>query len=405
MIVKVKKRDGTNDIFQISKIINALRKAFIEIDSGVSDASEEIINKIAVDIANINCIEMSVENIQDIVEQKLMQSSRKDVAKAYIRFRYKRELARKTMLDETVLEIVENKNEYWNGENSNKNPRLNTTIRDYLAGAISTSISRRLLLPKDIIKAHDDGVIHFHDMDYNIQKMHNCCLVNLDDMLQNGTVISEVMIEKPKSFSTACNVATQIIAQVASSQYGGQSISLAHLVPFVDISRQKIKKEVTEELYNNGLISEYNEELLEVKNITESRLSKEIKKGIQIIQYQITTLMTTNGQTPFITLFMYLNEAKDEQEKKDLALLIEEVLKQSIQGVKNEEGVWVTPVFPKIIYVLQEDNITEDSKYWYLTKLAAKCSLKRLTPDYISEKVMKELKDGNCFPVINKTCA
>lgn len=343
---------------------------------------------------------MSVEQIQDVIEYILMNSDKKDVAQAYIRYRYKQSIKRDT-LDSTVLEIINGENEYWSGENSNKNPRLNTTIRDYMAGAISTDISTRLLIPKHIVDAHNKGIIHFHDIDYFAQAgMYNCCLVNLKDMLSNGTVISEVMIEPPHTFSTACTITTQIIAQVASSQYGGQSISLAHLAPFVDVTRQRIKKQVAKELLDCGLISAYGENTSEIEMITEGRLAEEITKGIQTIQYQITTLMTTNGQAPFITLFMYLNEAENETEKADLALLIEEVLMQSIQGVKNEEGVWITPSFPKIIYVLQEDNINEDSKYWYLTRLAARCSICRLTPDYISEKVMKELKDGYCFPVM-----
>lgn len=322
------------------------------------------------------------------------------------------------------------KSDYWNNENSNKNPRLNTTQRDYLAGIISKDASRRYILPPEIVQAHDDGLIHVHDLDYLIQYMNNCCLINLEDMLQNGTVISETLIEKPHSFSTACTVATQIIAQVASSQYGGQSISLAHLAPFVDISRQKIRKEVIEEqeyLYRNIDEKEWvkprkvlgkklrkdqekfykNKDRLlkfidatDIEDIVEKRLKKEIEKGIQTIQYQITTLMTTNGQAPFITLFMYLNEAHNQREKDDLAMLIEEELRQSYLGVKNEEGVYITPAFPKVIYVLQEDNIHEEDKYWYLTEMAAKCSMKRLTPDYISEKIMKEMKDGNCYPVM-----
>ena len=394
------KRDGRKAKFDKDKIKVAVLKAFIDVDGEETTYAKEK----ARDIANyIESLEkdMSVEEIQDEVVNKLMSSSRKDVAAKYVEYRYKRKLVRESnTTDKTILEIIEGDSDYWNSENSNKNPRLNTTIRDYMAGETSTDISRRLLLPKDIIEAHDNGEIHFHDMDYFAQHMHNCDLINLEDMLQNNTVISEILIESPHSFSTACTVATQIIAQVASAQYGGQSVSLAHLAPFVDVSRKAIRKEVTKELYDYGFIHEYNENLAEVYDITRERLNKEIKKGIQTIQYQVVTLMTTNGQAPFLTLFMYLNEAKNEQEKIDLALLIKEVLNQRIEGVKNEKGVWISPAFPKIIYVLEEDNITEDSKYWYLTKLAAKCSAKRLVPDYISEKIMKELKGGNCYPVM-----
>lgn len=291
-----------------------------------------------------------------------------------------------------IYDLVEDKDEYWKDENANKNPTLNPTKRDYIAGSVSTDMTKRYLLSPDIIQAHNEGLIHFHDADYFLQHMNNCGLVNSEDMLQNNTVISETLIETPHSFSTACNIETQAIAQIASNQYGGQSISLAHLAPFVDVSRKSIRKKVTEELYNNGLISEYNEDLAEVINITNERLKEEIEKGVQTIQYQLVTLMTTNGQAPFITIFMYLNEAKNNQEKADLAMLIEEILRQRIQGVKNEEGVYIAPAFPKLIYVLEEDNITEDSKYWYLTELAAKCTSKRLVPDYISEKMMLELK-------------
>ncbi len=392
--MNVIKRNGEIIKFNGKKIRQAVLKAFVEVDGKITEDAKLKTHEI------VYCVKMknktlSVEEIQDIVEKELMKI-REDVARAYIRFRYKREICRNS-LDETVLEIINGKNEYWSGENSNKNPRLNTTIRDYMAGAISTDMTRRLLLPDDIIKAHDQGIIHFHDMDYFAQSgMYNCCLVNLEDMLQNGTVISETKIDKPHSFSTACTVATQIIAQVASSQYGGQSISLAHLAPFVDVSRQAIKEEVENELEDVNI----EDKVYLIDKIVKSRLKKEIQKGIQTIQYQIITLMTTNGQAPFVTIFMYLNEAKSEQEKEDLALLIEETLKQSILGVKNEEGTYITPAFPKLIYVLQEDNITENSKYWYLTELAAKCSVKRLSPDYISEKVMKEIKEDNCFPVM-----
>lgn len=394
------KRDGRKAKFDKDKIKVAVLKAFIDVDDEETTYAKEKARDIANYIENLDK-DMSVEEIQDLVQEKLMASNRKDVAAKYVEYRYKRKLVRESnTTDKTILEIIEGDSDYWNGENSNKNPRLNTTIRDYMAGETSTDISRRILLPKEVIEAHDKGEIHFHDMDYFAQHMHNCDLINLEDMLQNNTVISETLIESPHSFSTACTVATQIIAQVASAQYGGQSVSLAHLAPFVDVSRKAIRKEVTEELYDNGFIHEYNENLTEVTHITNDRLSKEIKKGIQTIQYQVVTLMTTNGQAPFLTLFMYLNEAKNEQEKNDLAMLIEETLNQRYQGVKNEKGVWISPAFPKIIYVLEEDNVAENSKYWYLTKLAAKCSAKRLVPDYISEKVMKELKDGNCYPVM-----
>lgn len=398
MVETIVKRDNSIISFNPKKIEIAIQKAFKEIYNNVTNDAIASSKSIALKIQNLDKNKLTVEEIQNMVEIELMKISEYEVARAYIRFRYTRELARATSFDNTILEIVDCKNDYFKNENSNKNPRLNTTIRDYIAGAVSTNISRRILLPKDIVEAHDSGILHFHDIDYAVQHMTNCCLVNLKDMLQNGTVISETFIEKPHSFSTACNIATQIIAQVASSQYGGQSISLAHLAPFVNVSREVIRKEVKREisLISNNRINE--KELID--HIVEERLAKEIKKGIQTIQYQIMTLMTTNGQAPFITLFMYINEAENQREKDDLVLLIEEVLKQSLQGVKNEEGVWITPAFPKIIYVLQEDNITEESKYWYLTKLAAQCSLKRLTPDYISEKVMKKIKNGYCFPVM-----
>ena len=424
------KRDNTREPFEKQKVKLAVSKAFIDVDGEETAYAKDKAREIANYIESLDR-DMTVEEIQDEVVNKLMASSRKDVAAKYVEYRYKRKLVRESnTTDKTILEIIEGDNDYWNSENSNKNPRLNTTIRDYMAGATSTDISRRLLLPNDVTEAHDDGRLHFHDMDYFAQHMHNCDLVNLEDMLTNNTVISEVLVESPHSFSTACTIATQIIAQVASSQYGGQSVSLAHLAPFVDVSRKSIREDVIEELGElfakiNGeewikprkvlgkKLKREKEEFYKIKNkllthisevdiekIVEERLAKEISKGIQTIQYQIVTLMTTNGQAPFLTLFMYLNEAKNEQEKADLALLIEETLNQSIQGVKNEQGVWITPAFPKIIYVLQEDNITEDSKYWYLTELSAKCSMKRLTPDYISEKIMKEMKDGNCYPVM-----
>ena len=376
--------------------------------------------------------EVSISDIESMVYDKLITKKQRLTAKAYEGYRSIREFQRENenTIDTEITELLSGESDYWNNENSNKNPRLNTTQRDYLAGIVSKDASRRYILPPEIVQAHDDGLIHVHDLDYLIQYMNNCCLINLEDMLQNGTVISETLIEKPHSFSTACTVATQIIAQVASSQYGGQSISLAHLAPFVDISRQKIRKEVIEEqeyLYRNIDEKEWvkprkvlgkklrkdqekfykNKDRLlkfidatDIEDIVEKRLKKEIEKGIQTIQYQITTLMTTNGQAPFITLFMYLNEAHNQREKDDLAMLIEEELRQSYLGVKNEEGVYITPAFPKVIYVLQEDNIHEEDKYWYLTEMAAKCSMKRLTPDYISEKIMKEMKDGNCYPVM-----
>jgi anaerobic ribonucleoside-triphosphate reductase len=401
LILKVLKRDCTEVDFKKEKISNAILKA-MKNGSGIvkPKVAENIANEIYEE--NKDKEEISISEIESLVYDKLISKKQRLTAKAYEGYRSIREFQRENenTIDKEISELLSGESEYWNSENSNKNPRLNTTQRDYLAGIVSKDASRRYLLPPDVVQAHDEGLIHVHDLDYLIQYMHNCCLINLEDMLQNGTVISETLIEKPHSFSTACTVATQIIAQVASSQYGGQSISLAHLAPFVNISRQKIHKEVTQELYDYGFISEYDEDLWEVKQITEERLKKEITKGVQTIQYQITTLMTTNGQAPFITLFMYLNETHNEQEKSDLALLIEEVLKQSLQGVKNEEGVWITPAFPKVIYVLQEDNIHEGDKYWYLTELAAKCSIKRLTPDYISEKIMKEMKDGNCYPVM-----
>ena len=392
-MTKVIKRDCTEVNFQKEKISNAILKA-------MKNGSGIVKPKIAEDIANEiyeECKdkdEISISDIESMVYDKLISKKQRLTAKAYEGYRSIREFQRDNAntTDEQISELLDGTSDYWKHENANKNPTLNTTIRDYMAGITSTDAVRRYLLSPEIVQAHDEGILHFHDADYFIQYMHNCDLINLEDMLQNGTVISETLIEKPHSFQTACTVTTQIIAQVASSQYGGQSISLAHLVPFVDISRKRIRKEVTEELYDNGLINNYCEDLAEVTHITEQRLKQEIKSGIQTIQYQLVTLMTTNGQAPFITIFMYLNEAKNEQEEKDLALLIEEMLKQRMQGVKNEDGVYIAPAFPKLIYVLQENNITEDSKYWYLTKLAAKCTSKRLVPDYISEKVMLELK-------------
>ena len=400
--VKVIQRDCSEADFDKSKISTAILKA-------MKNGSGIIKPKIAEDIADEieeECKdkdEVSVSDIESMVYDKLITKKQRLTAKAYEGYRSIREFQRENenTIDTEITELLSGESDYWNNENSNKNPRLNTTQRDYLAGIVSKDASRRYILPPEIVQAHDDGLIHVHDLDYLIQYMNNCCLINLEDMLQNGTVISETLIEKPHSFSTACTVATQIIAQVASSQYGGQSISLAHLAPFVDISRQKIKKEVEHELCSIADTLLEGKELENVINkIAEERLKKEIEKGIQTIQYQITTLMTTNGQAPFITLFMYLNEAHNQREKDDLAMLIEEELRQSYLGVKNEEGVYITPAFPKVIYVLQEDNIHEEDKYWYLTEMAAKCSMKRLTPDYISEKIMKEMKDGNCYPVM-----
>ena len=397
--MKIIKRSGAEAVFDISKIITAIDKANHEVVQGERLTMEEI-HDIAQYIEDAGADmqrSLNVEEIQDLVEDRIMDKRAFSVARKYITYRYQRALVRKSnSTDEQILSLIECNNEEVKQENSNKNSTVNSVQRDYMAGEVSKDITRRFLLPRDIVQAHEQGIIHFHDADYFAQHMHNCDLVNLSDMLQNGTVISGTRIDKPHSFSIACNIATQIIAQVASSQYGGQSISLAHLVPFVDVSRQKIRAEVQETLNEAG--SELSEEKIE--RIVERRLRKEIQKGVQTIQYQVVTLMTTNGQSPFVTVFMYLNEAKDEREKEDLALIIDEVLEQRYQGVKNEDGVWVTPAFPKLIYVLEEDNIHEDSKYYYLTKKAARCTAKRMVPDYISEKKMKELKEGNCFPVI-----
>ena len=397
------KRDGREVPFDKSKVKLAVIKAFLEVDGEETPYAKEKAREIAnyVESMSEDCI--TVEEVQDAVVKKLMDSSRKDIAARYVEYRYKRKLVRESnTTDKTILELINGTSDYWNNENSNKNASLVTTQRDYMAGIVSEDISKRFLLPPEVIQAHDEGVIHFHDIDYFGQRtLHNCDLINLEDMLQNGTVISNVMIEKPHSFSTACNIATQIIAQVASSQYGGQSISLAHLAPFVDVSRQKIRKEVESEIY--GIMGYEVECPSKIEQIVENRVKAEIKRGVQTIQYQVVTLMTTNGQAPFLSVFMYLNEVKDEQTKNDLALIIEEVLKQRIQGVKNENGAWVTPAFPKLLYVLEEDNTYEDSKYFYLTKLAAECSSKRLVPDYISEKIMLRDKidangNGNCYP-------
>ena len=396
--MQVIKRDGRKVEFDKDKIKEAVLKAFNEVypntdEDNISEANN-VCEVVCNSIDKFN--EISVEQIQDVVENILMGYDTV-VAKAYITYRYKRMLARKmNNTDNAILSLIDCANEDIKEENSNKNPTLLPTQRDYMAGTVSKDLTDRLLLPEDIVKAHNDGIIHFHDTDYFAQHMHNCDLVNLEDMLQNGTVISGTMIEKPHSFATACTIATQIIAQVASNQYGGQSISLSALAPFVDISRQKIHKEVIEDcnILNGKVMGIDN---THIDEIVEKRVREEIKRGVQTIQYQIVTLMTTNGQSPFVTVFMYLNEVQDKQTKHDLALIIEEILKQRYQGVKNEVGAWITPAFPKLIYVLEEDNIHEDSEYWYLTKLAAKCSAKRLVPDYISEKVMKSLKEGNCF--------
>lgn len=395
----VMKRDGREDHYSKTKIFNAINKAVKEVTHGEGDESlaTKITTRLESRYRKRNRA-ISVEEIQDDIETELMKEQAFDIAKAYITYRYEHALLRNSnSLDSKIMTIVNGVNEEIIQENSNKNPTINSTQRDYIAGEVSRDLTRKLLLPDDIRQAHDDGIIHFHDSDYFVQHEHNCCLVNLEDMLQNGTVISGTLIEKPHSFATACNIATQAIAQIASNQYGGQSISLTHLAPFVDISRQRIKKQVEEEIKSCG------GDINKVDEIVQGRLKEEINRGVQMIQYQVLTLMTTNGQTPFITVFMYLNEAKDQQTKDDLAMIIEETVRQRYQGVKNEKGVWITPAFPKLIYVLEEDNITEGSKYWYLTKLCAQCSIKRLVPDYISEKVMLESKidsngEGHCFP-------
>lgn len=403
-MVRVIKRDCSEVDFDNNKISTAILKAM---KNGSGIVKPKIAESIADEIEE-ECKdreEIDISEIEAMVFDKLITKKQRLTARAYEGYRSTREFQRENenTVDTEISELLSGTSDYWKNENSNKNPRLNTTQRDYLAGIVSTDAARRYILPPEIVQADADGIIHVHDKDYLIQFMTNCCLINLEDMLQNGTVISETLIEKPHSFSTACTVATQIIAQVASSQYGGQSVSLAHLAPFIDVSRQKIRKEVEHELVDIvDTVLDGTELENVIDEIAEERLKKEIEKGIQTIQYQITTLMTTNGQAPFITLFMYLNEAKNQREKDDLAMLIEEELKQSLLGVKNEEGVYITPAFPKVIYVLQEDNIKPGSKYYYLTELAAKCSIKRLTPDYISEKIMKEMKDGNCYPVMGK---
>jgi ribonucleoside-triphosphate reductase len=411
---RVIKRDGREVEFDKSKIIKAISCANQEIIKSKQIGPRKI-NQLA-NIVEEKCSEykraIKVEDINDLIEDELIYRNYNSLVRAFIQYRYNKELVRKSnTTDESILSLINLSNEELKQENSNKNPTISSTQRDYMAGEVSKDLTRRLILPKDIVKAHDEGTIHFHDMDYFAQRIHNCDLVNLEDMLQNGTVISGTLIERPHSFSTACNVATQIVAQVASSQYGGQSITLSHLAPFVDVSRQKIKVEVTEEQKKTATlhygepvpVSEKLEKLID--EITETRVRAEVKRGVQTIQYQVNTLMTTNGQAPFITVFMYLNEVEDEQTRKDLAMIIEEVLLQRYEGIKNEKGVWITPAFPKLIYVLEEDNVYPGSEYYYLTELAAKCTAKRLVPDYISEKIMKELKEGGCFaPMGCRSC-
>ena len=401
------KRDGREVNFDKSKIRDAAYRALCEVDhlhpiENKENLAERVANRLALKYKNLHRA-ISVEEIQDDVENRLMEEGVYEVAKAYIKYRYEHELLRNmSTLDGKVLSIADNVNETVIQENSNKNPAILSTQRDYIAGELSRDITNRLLLPEEITKAHEEGIIHFHDSDYYLQRMHNCCLVNLEDMLQNGTVISGTLIEKPHSFSTACNIATQIIAQVASNQYGGQSISLAHLAPFVDVSRRKIRKEVEDEFKTIPLDAGCDDVESVIFDIVEGRVREEVKRGVQTIQYQVITLMTTNGQAPFITVFMYLNEVNDPQTKHDLAMIIEEVVKQRMEGVKNEKGIWVTPAFPKLIYVLEDDNIEPGTPYYYLTELCAKCSVKRLVPDYISEKKMLENKvdangDGHCY--------
>ena len=391
------KRNGEEVDFNSQKIINAVHKANAEVDR-LHQMNDYQIIAIADSIANKvhdSTHAVNVEDIQDMVETGIMAMRGYEVAQKYVRYRYKRELTRKSnTTDNGILSLLDNINEEVNQENSNKNPVINSTQRDYMAGEVSKDLSRRVLLPEEIVKAHEEGIIHFHDTDYFAQREHNCDLINLEDMLQNGTVISETLIEKPHSFFTACNVTTQIVAQVASNQYGGQSFTLAHLAPFVDISRRKIRKNVIEERKECGESLDENI----ISRVTERRLRDEIRSGIQTIQYQLITLMTCNGQAPFVTGFMYLDEVPEGQTRDDLAMIIEEVLVQRMQGVKNEKGVWITPAFPKLIYVLDEDNIFEESKYWKLTELAARCTAKRMVPDYISAKIMKELKQGDVYP-------
>lgn len=391
------KRNGEEVVFDLSKIVNAVKAANEEVDRIHQMNEYQIVavaDNIAAQVGELPHA-VNVEDIQDMVERGIMEMRGYEVAQKYVRYRYRRELKRKSnTTDNGILSLIENINEEVTQENSNKNPVINSTQRDYMAGEVSKDLSKRVLLPAEIVNAHEEGIIHFHDSDYFAQKEHNCDLINLEDMLQNGTVISETLIEKPHSFFTACNVTTQIVAQVASNQYGGQSFTLAHLAPFVDISRKKLRRSVIEERRECG---ESLEDAI-VDRVTERRLREEVKSGIQTIQYQLITLMTCNGQAPFVTIFMYLDEVADGQLREDLALIIEEVLIQRMQGVKNEKGVWITPAFPKLIYVLDEDNVTEGTKYWHLTKLAAECTAKRMVPDYISAKIMKELKKGEVYP-------
>ena len=395
--MKVIKRNGEEVPFDLSKIVNAVKAANLEVEpihrlneyqiQAVADTVEKKLES----LPHIT----HVEDVQDMVEIGIMEMRGYEVAQKYVRYRYKRELARKSnTTDNEILALIDHLNENVKQENSNKNPVINSTQRDYMAGEVSKDLTMRVLLPEDIVKAHEEGIIHFHDSDYFAQKEHNCDLINLEDMLQNGTVISETMIEKPHSFFTACNVTTQIVAQVASNQYGGQTFTLSHLAPFVDISRKKIRKQVIEERTACG--DSLDDRI--VNKVVESRLRSEVKSGIQTIQYQLITLMTCNGQAPFVTMFMYLDEVPEGQERDDLAMIIEEVLRQRMQGVKNEKGIWITPAFPKLIYVLDEDNITKDSKYWFLTELSAECTAKRMVPDYISAKVMRSLKQGDVYP-------
>ncbi len=395
--MRIIKRSGMEVEFDLKKIESAVSRANVSVEENERLTEEQL--KDICDAVQEFCQNMShspnVEEIQDLVEQEIMMHQAYAVAKNYITYRYKRALVRKAnSTDRQILSLLECNNEEVKQENSNKNPTVNSVQRDYMAGEVSKDITRRFLLPEDIVEAHEQGIIHFHDADYFAQHMHNCCLVNLDDMLQNGTVISETMIERPKSFSTACNIATQGIAQIASSQYGGQSITLSHLAPFVQVSREKFRRIVREEFEASGIAA--SEE--QIKEIAELRVREEIKRGVQMIQYQVITLMTTNGQAPFVTVFMYIGEVPEGQLRDDLVLVIEEMLRQRIQGVKNEKGVYITPAFPKLIYVLEEDNIEPGSKYYELTKLAAECTAKRMVPDYISEKIMKQMKDGNCYP-------
>ncbi len=394
--MKIIKRSGVEVNFDLRKIIAAIKKAngSVREEDRLSEAEIDEIASVVAD----HCEEMrrapSVEEIQDMVENQLMKYRAYTISRNYITYRYKRALVRKSnSTDEQILSLLECNNEEVKQENSNKNPTVNSVQRDYMAGEVSKDITKRFLLSPDIVEAHEQGVIHFHDADYFAQHMHNCCLVNLEDMLQNGTVISETMIDTPKSFSTACNVATQSIAQIASCQYGGQSITLSHLAPFVNVSREKFRRKVREEMEEMSIAATQEQ----INDIAERRVRDEIRQGVQIIQYQVITLMTTNGQAPFITVFMYIDEVPEGRTRDDLALIIEEMLNQRICGVKNEKGVYITPAFPKLIYVLEEDNIREGTKYWYLTKLAAECTAKRMVPDYISEKIMKQLKDGNCY--------